>query len=173
MRYQRYSKPKRHPVMAAILTAVLVFSMLLSMPEAGIDNSSEAKNSDTIRLSESIIDAGKTLTVTIRAAQGVLPDGMTVKVRTVKKNSQDGVAIANQLKEHTKEKDQVLTGFLAYDLSFWHDGKEIEPDGEVSVTMKWSDGRIPGTESKTSDRVSVIHLEKRRMRRYKMPKQWN
>ena len=53
---------------------------------------------------------------------------------------------------------KTLEGFLAYDISFLVDGEEVEPNGNVNVTMEFAEAAIPEGVSEDAE-VSVKHLK--------------
>ncbi|MDE8722171.1 hypothetical protein PZH44_14920, partial [Alistipes putredinis] len=70
--------------------------------------------------------------------------------------------VEEKLKDKAKNENYSIAGFLAYDISFVdEDGKEVEPDGNVKVTMEYKKDVMPeevkGTEKDLG--VTVMHLE--------------
>ena len=53
---------------------------------------------------------------------------------------------------------KTLEGFIAYDISFFVDGEEIEPDGEVNVSFEFQEAVIPEGVSEDAE-VAVAHLK--------------
>lgn len=100
------------------------------------------------------------LKVTAKAEAGVLPENAQLSVKPVTQGS-DYTDIEKKVQEDTEAQEKELLGFLAYDISFSVDGEEIEPTGNVDVTMDWADAAIPdGVENNDNDaEVSVLHLE--------------
>lgn len=108
-------------------------------------------------------DKGK-LTVHATADAGILPEDATLTVKPITKENKDTRAAYDQVEEKVQKNvaddDRKLTGFLAYDISFTQNDKEIEPTGKVNVTMNWENAATPdGSEQKDAD-VSVLHLAK-------------
>ena len=70
--------------------------------------------------------------------------------------------VEQQLGEKATEEEYDITGFLAYDISLVdEDGNEIEPNGEVQVSMDYKNSVSPAAEEKaiTNSDVTVMHLE--------------
>ncbi len=91
--------------------------------------------------------------VTVKAVlseAGILPRGAELKVvPVVEKEELDRVE--SLLKANVKSEVDTITGFLAYDISFVKDGVEVEPSGEVAVTMDFKDGVKPENAANTTD----------------------
>lgn len=105
---------------------------------------------------EQSVTVNKNLKVTAKADAGILPDGAKLKVEPITKGD-DYKDIEKKVREDAEEDDKELSGLLAYDISFEADGKEVEPDGKVDVTMKWDDAALPDDVEKDAE-VSVLHL---------------
>lgn len=91
--------------------------------------------------------------VTVKAVlseAGILPRGVELKVvPVVEKEELDRVE--SLLNANVKAEDDTITGFLAYDISFVKDGVEVEPSGEVAVTMDFKQGVKPENAAETTD----------------------
>lgn len=91
--------------------------------------------------------------VTVKAVlseAGILPRGVELKVvPVVEKEELDRVE--SLLNANVKAEDDTITGFLAYDISFVKDGVEVEPSGEVVVTMDFKQGVKPENAAETTD----------------------
>lgn len=106
--------------------------------------------------------------VTVKAVlseAGILPRGAELKVvPVVEKDELDRVE--NLLNENITEENDTITGFLAYDISFVKDGAEVEPAGEVAVTMDFKEGVKPESTTKnaankaesTEQNVALYHF---------------
>lgn len=95
--------------------------------------------------------------VTVKAVlseAGILPRGVELKVvPVVEKEELDRVE--NLLNDNINEDEETITGFLAYDISFVKDGVEVEPAGEVAVTMDFKQGVKPeNTKQTTADQAA-------------------
>ena len=98
--------------------------------------------------------------------EGIIPADSKLKVIPVlpddKKTKDQYKEVEDKLKDKAKNENYSIAGFLAYDISFVdEDGKEVEPDGNVKVTMEYKKDVIPeevkGTEKDLG--VTVMHLE--------------
>lgn len=91
--------------------------------------------------------------VTVKAVlseAGILPRGAELKVvPVVEKEELDRVE--SLLKANVKSEVDTITGFLAYDISFVKDGVEVEPSGDVAVTMDFKEGVKPENAANTTD----------------------
>lgn len=90
------------------------------------------------------------VTVTASAKRSALPENA---VLTVTRLSNTDAEVASALEAGGVAYD----GFVAVDVSFTVDGAEIEPDGEVSVSMQVSSGLLP--EEADADTLQVQHLD--------------
>ena len=98
--------------------------------------------------------------------EGIIPADSKLKVIPVlpddKKTKDQYKEVEEKLKDKAKNENYSIAGFLAYDISFVdEDGKEVEPDGNVKVTMEYKKDIMPeevkGTEKDLG--VTVMHLE--------------
>ena len=104
--------------------------------------------------------------ITVSAnTENAIPEGTTLQVVPVV-NSGDTAGqyqeVEQQLGEKATEEEYDITGFLAYDISLIdEDGNEIEPDGEVQVSMDYKNSVSPAAEEKaiTDSDATVMHLE--------------
>lgn len=98
--------------------------------------------------------------VTVTAALsevGILPRG--VELKATKVEDKDELAkVEETLNSQTLEDDKELGGFLAYDIRFEKDGVEVEPTGQVSVSMEFAETVKP-EEAENAEEVSVVHLK--------------
>ena len=62
-----------------------------------------------------------------------------------------------KLTENSEENEETMEGFLAYDISFLVNGEEVEPTGDVNVTMEFKEAAVPEGVSGDAE-VSVKHL---------------
>ncbi|WKF65732.1 InlB B-repeat-containing protein [Streptococcus equi] len=83
------------------------------------------------------------VTVTINATKGVFPKGTTVKVTDVAK--EDVKAIISNKAKHVKD-------VAAVDITFYHNGQEIEPKGKVEVKLA-TQKEVAGEEHR------VVHIK--------------
>ncbi len=111
----------------------------------------------------------------VKADEGVVPEGAELSVmRIEKKKITSGMSAEEKeeaekvnaqydmtrekLNEESEKKEQEMQGFLAYDISFMLDGKEIEPSGKVKVTMDFKEAVAPEGISENAE-VAVNHLK--------------
>lgn len=107
------------------------------------------------------------ITVSANTANAI-PEGASLQVVPI---LEDDIETAEQYKEVVKElqdksekEEYAIAGFLAYDITFINeDGNEIEPNGEVKVSMEYTKKTAPA-ELKDEDiladtNVTVMHLE--------------
>lgn len=98
-------------------------------------------------------------------AEGAIPEGAALKVVPVINagdTSSQYQEVEEKLEEKATEEEYSIAGFLAYDISFIDEqGNEIEPSGEVQVSMDYKESVAPtNTEDvlEESD-ITVMHLE--------------
>lgn len=116
-----------------------------------------------------------TIVINVSAAEGVVPEGAQLSVtpieqKEVTKNMTEEEAaeaekineqyeLTNQkLLEESEKKQETLEGFLAYDICFIVDGEEVEPSGDVKVTMDFKEATKPEGVSENAT-VAVNHLK--------------
>lgn len=118
---------------------------------------------------------GDGVIIHVKADEGVVPEGAELSVTPIEKKKITSDMSAEEkeeaekvnaqydmtnekLNEESEKNEQELQGFLAYDISFMLDGKEIEPNGEVKVTMDFKEAVAPEEVSKDA-MVAVNHLK--------------
>lgn len=94
----------------------------------------------------------KTVTVRANAVAGVLPEGAKLVVKQLADTDSQYQDAADQLDASKIPYD----GFLALDVGFEVDGKEVEPTGSVDVQFKLGAGLLP--EGADTDSLAVQHL---------------
>lgn len=108
-----------------------------------------------------------TVKVTVSADEkGIIPNKTTLQVVPIS-NSGDTKdqykEVEKKLQEKAESEEYEIAGFLAYDISFVDkDGKEVEPDGEVRVSLEYKNAALPEglTEEEAKEaEVSMLHLE--------------
>lgn len=107
------------------------------------------------------------VTVKVSAiSEGAIPAGATLKVVPIEKeNSQTKTAyqeVEKKIQEKATQEKYDIAGFLAYDITLMDkDGKEVEPNSEVKVTMDYKQAVAPAMteEIVNNTNVSVLHLE--------------
>lgn len=113
--------------------------------------------------------------ISVEAAEGVVPEGAELSVTPVERieitedMSEEEIEkaealneqydFANQkLSEEAQAKDKVVTGFVAYDICFLVEGEEVEPNGQVKVTMEFIDAVLSEEKAEDSS-VSLYHFK--------------
>lgn len=163
-------KNKMKKQLMGLLSLVMVFSLtsqniLYAMGE----NENEPTPAYTNEYSD------ENVKIDIHADGGVLPENAVLKVTPIEKkeinDEMDAVTKAetekiNALHDQTNEKlksddeenETSLEGFLAYDISFMVDGKEVEPNGNVDVSIQFIKATKPEGVSDDSV-VNVKHFK--------------
>ncbi len=116
------------------------------------------------------------VTVTVSADQaGIIPEGAELSVTPITKTeitndmSEEEKAQAEEinaqydltekkLTEDSEKNEETMEGFLAYDICFIVNGEEVEPTGDVKVTMDFKEAAIPEGVSEDAE-VTVKHLK--------------
>lgn len=113
--------------------------------------------------------------ISVSAEPGIVPEGAQLSVTPIEKTeitnemTAEEAAEAEQinaqydltekkLTEDSEKNEETMEGFLAYDISFIVNGVEVEPSGDVKVTMDFKQAAIPEGVSEDSE-VSVKHLK--------------
>lgn len=113
--------------------------------------------------------------INVSAEPGVVPEGAKLSVTPIEKTEITNDMTAEEkaeaekindqydltekkLTEDSEKNEETMEGFLAYDISFLVDGEEVEPTGDVKVTMDFKEAAIPEGVSEDSE-VSVKHLK--------------
>jgi len=89
------------------------------------------------------------ITVYVKAEEGALPKGTTMEVEAV--DDKDVLDKISAEAEKKADKDTTIGDIQAVDISFWNDGKEIEPEENVYVT-------IASDLIKDTDEQMIIHV---------------
>lgn len=116
-----------------------------------------------------------TVTISVTAEAGIVPEGAELSVTPIEKTeitdsmSEEDKAEAEKinaqydltekkLTEDSEANEETMEGFLAYDISFIIDGKEVEPSGDVKVVMDFKEAAVPEGVSEDAT-VEVKHLK--------------
>ena len=78
-----------------------------------------------------LAESSNDIKVSAKAPKGILPDGTTIKVKEVTGADLEAVKAAVE-----KRLDNTVTKIQAVDISFWSEGKEIQPNGLVDVQIE-------------------------------------
>ena len=98
-------------------------------------------------------------------AENSIPEGATLKVVPVLKDNSETAQqyqeVEPKIQEKAAETETEITGFLAYDISLIDkEGSEVEPNGNVQVSMEYKESVIPAEATEPADTtVTVMHLE--------------
>ncbi|WP_138373339.1 MULTISPECIES: fibro-slime domain-containing protein [Oscillospiraceae] len=115
------------------------------------------------------------VTVKVTADEGIVPEGAELSVTPIVKKeitdqmSEEEKAEAKKindqydltekkLSEDSDKNKEIMEGFLAYDISFLVDGKEVEPSGDVKVVIDFKKAAVPEGVSEDAT-VAVKHLK--------------
>lgn len=115
------------------------------------------------------------VTVKVTAEEGIVPEGAKLSVTPIVKKeitdqmSEEEKAEAKKindqydltekkLSEDSDKNKEIMEGFLAYDISFLVDGKEVEPSGDVKVVIDFKKAAVPEGVSEDAA-VAVKHLK--------------
>ena len=104
----------------------------------------------------------------IVTVSGAIPENADLKVKPIKADNDDTrdayQQIEDKLNEETKMNEADEYGFLAYDISFVDidTNEEVEPDGDVTVTMEYKNAVLPdsiGEDEDAETEVEMIHFK--------------
>lgn len=94
--------------------------------------------------------------VQVRADENVLPEGVTLQVKELKEEGEHAEQY-EEAKEALDSKGTAYDGMMALDISFLdRKGREIEPDGNVQVSIKVKKEALP--EAADLESIAVQHL---------------
>lgn len=98
--------------------------------EETIKKEPQAKNLDK-KGEKSFNEKDGNINVYVKAPEGALPDGTTMRIRPLK-----GVELENFKEDVAKEGNKIVYSGQAVDISFYNkEGKEIEPEKEIDVKI--------------------------------------
>lgn len=86
--------------------------------------------------------------ITVSAAEeGIIPENARLRVIPITASEETGEQyeqVAEKLLEKAENEEYDIAGFLAYDIAFIdEEGNEVEPNGEVKVTMNYKQAVMP------------------------------
>ena len=81
--------------------------------------------------------------VVVEAEDGVLPEDAELTVKELVKEEADTADQYEQAERALEEAGTEYAGMMAFDISFWLDGEEIEPEGPVQVSMRVDSEKLP------------------------------
>lgn len=109
--------------------------------------------------SASIEAEDKSATVYVSAEEGVFPEGTTVTAKRIDGTAKEYDQVEKSLNSEIAKSNKDVLDFVAYDITFRdEEGNEIEPEGEVQVSLDFHDMELGGA-SKEDSTVSVIHVK--------------
>ena len=109
--------------------------------------------------SASVEAEDKSATVYISAEEGVFPEGTTVTAKRIDGTAKEYDQVEKSLNSEIAKSNKDVLDFVAYDITFRDaEGNEIEPEGEVQVSLDFHDMELGGA-SKEDSTVSVIHVK--------------
>lgn len=126
----------------------------------------ETTETETIQTME-YEDADVKVNVTEVTANAI-PENASLKVVPILQNNDETKeqyeAVETELQSKAEDEEYDIVGFLAYDITFVDEnGNEIEPNGEVKVTMNYKNATMPEAvaqlDEETTPNVTVMHLE--------------
>ncbi|MDO4189803.1 MAG: CAP domain-containing protein, partial [Lachnospiraceae bacterium] len=80
--------------------------------------------------------------ITINAEEGIFPENTTVKIVSLEQKEE--LEQVEELISEELEEEKTIEKFVAFDISFWNEDKEIEPeDGSVKVSIKLAEDMLP------------------------------
>ncbi|WP_051688663.1 hypothetical protein [Butyrivibrio sp. AE2032] len=89
--------------------------------------------------------------ISIDAPEGVFPEGTTAKIQAISESE--------SLIEGQVDGDRTIENVMAFDISFWHDGKEIEPEnGKVNVSIELASD-MKETLKEEDAQIQVFHVD--------------
>ena len=83
------------------------------------------------------------VTIRAHAEAGVLPEAATFQAIELKETGKTADAFKEACKTLDDAEDTEYDGVMAYDLHFLLDGEEVQPNGEVEITMEVSQKALP------------------------------
>lgn len=111
--------------------------------------------SSALELKNAVDDA----VITVRATEGVFPEGTTFTARKIEVNTKEYSKVEKSLEKEAEKKDKDVLDFVAYDITFTDaEGTEIEPNGNVQVSIEFNDVTLGGAEEKNTT-VNVVHIK--------------
>lgn len=106
------------------------------------------------------------VTINVNAyTEDAIPAGASLKVVPLRSDNEETEEkykeVEEQLNKKAENEEYDIAGFLAYDISFINEiGEEVEPNGDVKVTINYNQEAIPeGMEEDSNLDVTVMHLE--------------
>lgn len=93
------------------------------------------------------------------AAEGVFPEGVSFTAVRIDSETDEYSKVEESLTNEAAKTGTDVLDFVAYDITFYDAQKnEIEPNGEVQISIEFSDVKLDGA-SEESTTVSVVHVK--------------
>ena len=96
------------------------------------------------------------VTIRAHAEAGVLPEAATFQAIELKETGKTADAFKEACKTLDDDEDTEYDGVMAYDLHFLLEGEEVQPNGEVEITMEVSQKALPADVDAST--LEVKHL---------------
>lgn len=96
------------------------------------------------------------VTIRAHAEAGVLPEAATFQAIELKETGKTADAFKEACKTLDDAEDTEYDGVMAYDLHFLLEGEEVQPNGEVEITMEVSQKALPADVDPST--IEVKHL---------------
>lgn len=98
------------------------------------------------------------MTVHAYAEEGVLPEGVQLAVKELREDDAQTAEKFQEAVDALEQEGTAYDGMMAVDITFVdEDGQEIEPDGEVQVSIEMKKGALP--EGVDLETVEIHHLK--------------
>lgn len=133
---------------AAMLDGKSVVVFETTMGDVGLADGEPADHSEPMSFEQTVGNA----TVRVYADKGAFPEHTELVVTEIRQNSTE----YEETRAALESAGTPGTGMLAYDISFWHEDEEIEPDGNVEVSIHVNRAAFP--ENADLKTLSVQHL---------------
>ena len=93
------------------------------------------------------------------AAEGVFPEGVSFTAVRINSETDEYSKVEESLTNEAAKTGTDVLDFVAYDITFYDAQKnEIEPSGEVQISIEFNDVKLDGA-SEESTTVSVVHVK--------------
>ena len=141
-------------IISFVLCLILLFSNNVFILAEG--NVTDASDSNRTKL-EYVSDGIK---VSVEAGNTVIPEDITLKVKKIEKDA-ELKEVAGKLMDYAEENKSGMLGFFAYDIALVNgDGEEIEPKGDVNVSISYNKASSPDTVRNDAEAdVSLLHFD--------------
>ena len=92
------------------------------------------------------------------ADEGVFPEGTVFTARRIEADTEEYDSVEESLEQEAEKNDTEVLDFIAYDITFFDaEENEIEPNGEVQVSIEFNDMELAGAAEEDST-VYVMHI---------------